>query len=187
VTGYGKDVGAVEAVSLHWRLLLTRVPYYWRHRRWIGLARSVLWFVLGHCGEDCMECGSRYRLWWSPQPLWNELMPSTGGLLCLDCFDAKAKAKGILVHWSPIVVSRNKVPTTNHWSDPVRDRLLVGDLDPDSYERGPAPIWQTVGDALGWDLPSYYYDGAFPRSERICSEPSIVEQNAMGVRTGTPW
>jgi len=149
---------------IHFPLFRNRCRYFWQQRRWAGLARSVLWFLIGHNGEDCQECGSRYRRWWSPQPLWDELVGTYGGLLCLDCFDRKAVAAGYRLVWTPVVTARHGVPTSNHWLDPVRDRLLMGEPTPDAYEVGaPSWPWNEINEAMGWNLPSLYPEGAWKR------------------------
>jgi hypothetical protein len=79
-----------------------------RHGRILGFLRT-LWFtlVLGHISESCQECGRPYLLWWADNELYDAVTGlgakggSTPGLFCLDCFDRKAREKGIRLRWKP--------------------------------------------------------------------------------------
>lgn len=143
--------------------------YFVRHRRFVALAR-VFWhtLVLRHYGERCQQCGRRMPLiWWSPTPLWCELVTNSGGgCLCPRCFDRIADAAGIRLMWTPMVVSRTiggeRVPTTNWWLSDTRDWLMMGELDSACFERdlcisdGIYPTqwpWKRVKDALADVIP----------------------------------
>jgi hypothetical protein len=151
-------------VRHQWSLVVADARYYTERRRWAGLARSM-WYTIArlHHGELCQECGRRYGLiWWAPQPLWDALMPTGGGLLCPACFNKKAKKAGFRLNWTPMVVEHNGVPTTNWWFDPVRDWLMMGEPDPDYHPNGlarvPQPTWARIGNALfGEDAPAPVY------------------------------
>ncbi len=151
-----------------WSLAKADVRYYGKHRRWAALLRALLAvLLLGHDSELCQECGRRYPLiWWSPQPLWDELLAPkyqggcAGGLLCPRCFDAKAEAAGLRLNWTPMVVSRDGVPTSNWWCDETRDALMVGEPDPDYFPDGqvrqPQPTWARVKPFVASDVASPY-------------------------------
>lgn len=143
---------------------LTRADlrYYSRHRRWAALARALFATnVRRYYSELCQECGRPYPfMWWSPQPLWDELMPSYGGLLCPRCFDQKATAAGVRVQWTPMVVARDGEATTNHWFDETRDALMMGEPDPgyvvNEKVRQPQPTWAVIKPMIAPDTPSQY-------------------------------
>lgn len=143
------------------------------------MARSVaLVLFCGWISETCQECGRRHHLLWhSPQPLWDELIGRPGGILCPRCFDAKARATGIWTLWTPMVVRRQGVATTNWWHDPVRDRLLMGEPDPHYFDEeksnDPQGHWGDIAFVLGWDLASYYPDSN--RSKALPPKPGVVE------------
>jgi hypothetical protein len=120
--------------------------------------------------EPCQDCRKFNGLIWSsPQPLWMELNGRYGGLICPRCFDAKAEAAGIRLVWTPVVTCRDHVATTNHWTDPVRDRLLMGEPDPhyhdDERAQVPQGHWGEIAKALGWDYETPYPDEN--RSDRM--------------------
>lgn len=146
-------------------LLCNRVRYLRRHRRWAALARAVwVTVVLRYGSEDCQECGRGYRefTWWAPQPLWDTVMPTSGGLLCPRCFTAMATAAGYRLTWTPMVVAVDGVPTTNWWLDQTRDVLLMGEPDPGYFPGGkvrqPQPTWARVAAVYPVDAPSPYPD-----------------------------
>lgn len=130
--------------GLRHRLSIARVDvrYFAKHRRWVALARSM-WslFVRRHFGERCQECGRDMPVrWWSPTPLWCELVTTGGGgLLCPNCYDRMAEGAGIRLSWTPMVVGRYAsgvlVPTTNWWLSDTRDWLLMGEPDPECFTR----------------------------------------------------
>ena len=112
--------------------------------------------------EPCEVCG-KYNgvLWHAPQPLWNELHDGKyGGLMCPRCFNARAGERGITLIWTPVVVGRDGVATTNHWHDPIRDRLLMGEPDPHYHDEDLAQVpqghWGEIAEALGWSYESSY-------------------------------
>lgn len=47
----------------------------------------------------CDDCQRQYEVWFSPNKVWNAVMLGEGGMLCVDCFMLRAKAKGILTAW----------------------------------------------------------------------------------------
>jgi len=142
-------------------LVCNTARYYWRQLRWVALIRATFrTAILRHGSELCQECGRDYLQWFAPAPLWTELVGGYGGLLCPRCFTGKARRAHIRVSWTPMVVARAGIPTSNHWGDPTRDRLLMGEPDP-QYMRGdkvndPQPPWGTIAEALGWEHESYY-------------------------------
>jgi hypothetical protein len=47
-------------------------------------------------GERCMDCKRTYDLVWAAEnDLWNEVVGSSHGQLCPDCFDRRCNAKGL--------------------------------------------------------------------------------------------
>ena len=81
---------------------------WWRLR----LAVKDFWCYSGYGSmlvEYCEDCGVRVDLvWWSPKALWTQLTGYAGegrepaaGILCPNCFDARARAKGIHLYWHP--------------------------------------------------------------------------------------
>ena len=94
-------------------LTMNDIRYYAKHRRWRGLGR-VLWDRLhGYYSESCQECGRTYAVWHAPDYLWHKLVSkSGGGLLCHDCFDAKAERAGYVLVWVPSVWFRRDRPKT---------------------------------------------------------------------------
>lgn len=157
--------------GLRHRISIARVDtrYFVKHRRYAPLARA-LWsvFVLRHYSEICLDCGRRMPLiWWSPTPLWAELITTSGGgLLCPRCYDERARAAGIRLMWTPMVSGRedtdgNVIPTTNWWLSDTRDWLMMGEPDPECFERdlkdrGIYPTqwpWKRVKDALADVIP----------------------------------
>lgn len=142
--------------------------YFVRRRQFRPLAR-VVWhtLILRYYSERCQECGRRMPLiWWSPTPLWCELVTTTGGgCLCPRCFDDLAKAAGVNLMWTPMVTGRYEggdlVPTTNWWLSDTRDWLMMGEPDKDCFDRdrddgGVYPTqwpWKRVKDALADVIP----------------------------------
>lgn len=103
--------------------LTVNYAYAWRNGwRWalcylqrglITASVRTIWFSLvrGHMGEACQECGRPYLFWRSPDDVY-ESVTGTGrsldgqsapGLYCPDCFDKKARRKGIVLQWKPEV------------------------------------------------------------------------------------
>lgn len=79
-----------------------------------GARLRMLWqdFVVhglfGPGGEVCWDCGRTYRktIWWADNALYVEVTGwDRGGLLCPACFSDRADAKGLLLRWTPEVVS----------------------------------------------------------------------------------
>ena len=124
--------------------------------------------------EQCQDCGGYNGLLWNaPDPLWKELVGRYGGLLCPRCFNARADKAGIQLKWTPIVARRDGVATTNWWSDPIRDRLLVGEPDPhydnDGLAQVPQGHWGEIAKALGWP-----YETPYPDENRADRMPGVV-------------
>lgn len=62
-----------------------------RRIKYVFLFRSLGWV-----NESCQDCGHCFRLVWSVKDeIWNEVMGSGDGILCLDCFIERAESKGI--------------------------------------------------------------------------------------------
>jgi hypothetical protein len=62
--------------------------------------------------EFCHDCGIEQPLVWSaPDWVWREVMERTdgGGVVCPRCFDARARAKGMVLYWKPTVEYRFEV------------------------------------------------------------------------------
>lgn len=156
------DESFFTRIHRQWKMNVRSILFYARRRRWRALLRSFYLRTLWYEGELCQECGRRYDAftWWSPAPLWLELIGSYSGLLCPRCFTNKAKSAGYRLMWSPMVISNGGIVTTNHWLDPVRDRLLMGEPDPQYFNDGlvnvPQGHWGEIGKFLGWNLPSEY-------------------------------
>lgn len=73
----------------------------WRHAPVVAL-RTFYWAILrGHDGETCQFCGRRYVLWHAPNSLWREIMGSSAGLSCPNCFDRRCERRGVWLHWQP--------------------------------------------------------------------------------------
>ena len=127
--------------------------------------------------EQCRICGRGYMLWHAPDPLWMELNGRYGGTLCPRCFDGRAREADIRLVWTPIVVSRDGVPTTNWWGDPIRDRLLIGEPDLDYHLNNKAQIpqghWGDIAQALGWPYETYY-----PDENRNDTMPGVVYKDS---------
>lgn len=54
--------------------------------------------------EYCNECGIRQPLdWWCPDPeLWKALNGAENGVLCPECFSARADRDGHFLRWYPV-------------------------------------------------------------------------------------
>ncbi len=71
----------------------------------------TLWITLwrGHIGETCQECGRPYLSWRAEHGVYESVTglkryPSgewAPGLFCLNCFDRKARERGITIRWKP--------------------------------------------------------------------------------------
>ncbi len=48
-----------------------------------------------HPEDFCQECGKENVSWYADNDLWNAVMPDDGGILCPQCFEKKAKDKGL--------------------------------------------------------------------------------------------
>lgn len=130
-------------------LVKSDVKYTVRRKlKWRNLPRTLfLVLVLGHDGEFCCDCGWKYELlWWSPKPLWGELMNAGGGgMICPRCYNRRADRAEIRLIWTPMVASRRvngtTVPTTNWWLSDTRDWLMMGVPDPDCFDRDRDSEW----------------------------------------------
>lgn len=50
--------------------------------------------------ERCQNCGKIYKLCWkAPDEIWNKIVGSYSGLLCIECFDSIAAANNISLSW----------------------------------------------------------------------------------------
>jgi hypothetical protein len=128
--------------------------------------------------ESCMDCGGyNGLLWWSPDPLWKELIGHHWGCICPRCYDARATAAGYRLVWNPVVARHNGVPTTNHWCDPIRDRLLMGEPDPHYHDDEKAQVpqghWGEIAAALGWP-----YETPYPDENRADTMPGVVYRDS---------
>lgn len=62
-----------------------------RRIKYVFLFRSLSWKY-----ESCTDCGHCFRLVWSvDDEIWNKVMGSGDGILCLDCFIDRAEKMGI--------------------------------------------------------------------------------------------
>lgn len=61
-------------------------------------------------GELCLICGKRYlTVWRCPDKIWKKVFKSSSsGLICPECFDRRAREKGINLYWECI---ESKFPT----------------------------------------------------------------------------
>jgi hypothetical protein len=93
-----------------WQCGLRWVGYYLRQGRVLGALRAAWYtFALGHIGEACQECGRPYPLWTADHGLYERVTGNArrangewaAGLFCLDCFDHKARERGITLRWRP--------------------------------------------------------------------------------------
>lgn len=138
------------------RSAVADVRFYMRPPcRWDAVLRSLwLKLVRDHKTEMCQECGrAQPFIWHAPDPLWLELIHRPSGILCPFCFEAKAKAAGIWVDWTPVVAARGRKGdwhhTSNWWHDATRDWLLMGVSDPDIQAHYPEQRpWDVVREAL---------------------------------------
>ena len=71
--------------------------------------------------EYCDDCGVEQPfVWTSPDALWAEVtdkrshLTDGGGVLCPECFDKRAKAKGLLLRWVPVVEYRGQERVESH-------------------------------------------------------------------------
>lgn len=127
-----------------WALTRSGVRYHAKRRQWRALARDLYWVLLrGHYTESCQDCGNPYRgfIWHAPDPLYLELIGSTGGTFCPRCFNEKAQRAGIWVTWTPMVAARRDEDgrwafNSNWWYSPTRDRLMMGAPAPDYEQQG---------------------------------------------------
>lgn len=88
----------------------SRISYVlWRRTSWSGglVARGrAFWHhvVRGYRYETCGECGRPIeQAWVAADALWLQVMPTSGGLLCISCFDRKVEKSGRFVRWIPTV------------------------------------------------------------------------------------
>ena len=50
--------------------------------------------------EICQNCGKKYlTVWQAPDWLWEKVMGRESGLLCMNCFDEKAREEGFGLYW----------------------------------------------------------------------------------------
>lgn len=78
--------------------------YYARTRRPVaGLRALARTLAFGYYGELCERCGRPYPLWWCDDgDMWRHVAGHVhGGLLCLACFDQRARQRGIHLMWRP--------------------------------------------------------------------------------------
>lgn len=92
---------------VYWLHMTSRnVLFFTRQRKPIALLRT-LWLnlVLGWYGETCDDCGRRYHhtLWAAPEELWELVVGSFAGLLCLHCFSKRCDREGWILRWQPTV------------------------------------------------------------------------------------
>ena len=80
-----------------------RIPF-------VALVR-IAWdcLVRGYYGEACQVCGRRYVLWRADDALYARVLGNNRGLFCPSCFDAKARAKGVNMMWTPRVFAKDLV------------------------------------------------------------------------------
>lgn len=108
---YGRRHAVHENGFRYW-FALTRntAAQYWHLRRPLAAARALLPIVLfGYFGERCDDCGRAYPLWWCDDPaLWGRIAEQTpyACLLCLNCFDKRARRLGIQLDWRPQQIER---------------------------------------------------------------------------------
>ena len=72
-------------------------------------------------GEHCYDCGRAVGVWWhAPDDLWAALTgrPEGGGLLCIRCFDNRARVADVLIQWVP-KVERRAVPALQATGEPT--------------------------------------------------------------------
>lgn len=50
-----------------------------------------------HPEDYCKKCGGKNVVWSADNDLWNELMGTTGSIICPQCFDKLAKEKGVSI------------------------------------------------------------------------------------------
>lgn len=88
----------------------SRISYVlWRRKSWTGglTARArAFWHhvVCGYRYEICGECGRPVeQVWVAADSLWLQVMPDSGGLLCISCFDGKLEKSGHFIRWTPTV------------------------------------------------------------------------------------
>ncbi len=46
--------------------------------------------------QTCDSCACRYVEWWADEPLWEQIVGSYEGLLCIDCFRLRCQENGIV-------------------------------------------------------------------------------------------
>jgi hypothetical protein len=62
-----------------------------RRLKYAFLFRDLFWKY-----ESCQDCGHCFRLVWSVKDeIWDKVMGSGDGLLCLDCFISRAEKKKV--------------------------------------------------------------------------------------------
>lgn len=70
------------------KLIIKRIL---RRLKYVFMFRSLSWKY-----ESCTDCGHCFRLVWSVKDaIWNEVMGSGDGILCLDCFVERSVKKGV--------------------------------------------------------------------------------------------
>jgi hypothetical protein len=78
----------------------------WDMLRWLGRIRVPIKNVLAHVTcviEFCEDCGRRQPLvWWADNALWYTLADGEK-TLCPECFDRRARARGLFLRWVPQV------------------------------------------------------------------------------------
>jgi hypothetical protein len=115
VTWRGREERAYLDRWYWFGLIRHTIRYYVRHRRFVALFRALWLVIVRHDnGESCQECGRDYLLWMAPGTLYEQVIGSRRGLYCLACFGRKAKAIGITVCWTPMVVHDQD---GDHWRE----------------------------------------------------------------------
>ena len=72
-------------------------------RCWLRLHLRFLFG--GWSPEVCRRCGADVGLVWSaPNEMWNALVGSPNGIICVKCFDRLARTFGIILRWRPEVL-----------------------------------------------------------------------------------
>ena len=74
---------------------------FWLIRR--AAKRLLIWALLGpFLPEYCQVCGrGQPFLWHAPDHLWLEVHGKLDGVLCPECFERRAIAKGLWLLWTP--------------------------------------------------------------------------------------
>ena len=76
-----------------------RPLFVWMRLDWHDFVRHTLF---GPAGEICQDCGRSYMLWHAEGNLWKLVHGTSGGLLCLKCFDRQAQRAGYKIEFRAI-------------------------------------------------------------------------------------